>query len=153
MTKKIPFKYGLLAALGLIVWVLVTHALIANPQSVVLQFGTPIFFNVLHFIMIFLGLKALEHEKGEKPLFKEALTTGVLIALVFAVTSTLFFVAVELVVGTRWMGAEPGAATTPAGILMVQAFAGLFLGTLIFGVIYSTVIAFFVARRQSEART
>ena len=151
---RIPLKYGLLTALGLIAWVLVTHALIANPESPVLKLGGPIFFNVLHFIMIFLGLKALEREKGEKPLFKEALKTGISIAFVFALTASLFFVCVVLAVGTRWMGAEPGAATMPTWILMVQAFAGLFIGTMVFGVIYSTVISFFIARRPSEqART
>ena len=151
---RIPLKYGLLTALGLIAWVLATHALISNPQSFVLTLGGPIFFNVLHFVMIFLGLKAFEREKGEKPLFKEALKTGISIAFVFALTASLFFVCVVLVVGTRWLGGEPGAATTPAWILMAQAFAGLFLGTMIFGLIYSTVIAFFIARRQSEqART
>ena len=151
---KIPLKYGLLTALGLIAWVLVTHALIANPQSPVLTLGGPVFFNVLHFVMIFLGLKALEREKGEKPFFKEAVKTGVSIALVFALTSTVFFIAVVLLVGTRWMGGEPGVANTPTWIVMVQAFAGLFLGTMIFGLIYSTLISFFIARRQSEqART
>jgi hypothetical protein len=148
---KIPLKYGLLTALGLIIWVLVTHSLIANPESAVLKIGTPVFFNVLHFAMIFLGIKALERERGRKLPFKEALKTGASIAIVFAAAATLFFVCVVLTIGTRWMGAEPGAATTPKWILMVQAFAGVFIGTIIFGLIYSTVIAFFVARRQSEA--
>ena len=147
---KIPVKYGLLTALGLIVWVLVTHSLIANPESAVLKFGTPAFFNILHFVMIFLGIKALERERGHKLAFKEALKTGVAIAAVFATTATLFFVCVVLAIGTRWMGAEPGAATTPKWILMMQAFAGIFIGTIVLGLIYSTVIAFFVARRQSE---
>jgi len=147
---KIPLKYGLLTALGLIVWVLATHSLLANQQSPVITLGGPIFFNVLHFVMIFLGIKALERERGEKLPFKEAVTTGISIALVFALTATLFFVCVVFAVGTKWMGGEPGAATTPARTLMIQAFAGLFLGTMVFGVIYSTVIAFFVARRQSE---
>jgi len=151
---KIPIKYGLLTALGLIAWVLVTHWLIANPDSAVMKFGGPTFFNVLHFIMIFLGLKAYEREKGEKPFFKEAVKMGVAIAFVFALAATLFFVGVVLVIGTRWMGGEPGAGTTPTWIVMVQAFAGLFLGTLILGLIYSTVIAFFVSRRLSDqART
>lgn len=147
---KIPIKYGLLTALGLIAWVLVTHALISNPEAPVLKFGTPIFFNVLHFIMIFLGIKAYERERGEKLLFKEALTTGVSIAVVFALTATVFFIVVVLFVGTRWMGGEPGAGTMPTWILMVQAFAGLLLGTIIFGLIYSTVISAFVARRLKE---
>ena len=145
---RIPLKYGLLATIGLIIWVLVTRTLIANPQSAVHQLGSPIFFNVLHFVMIYLGIKALEREKGEKLPFKEAVTTGISIALVFAVTASLFFACAVLLIGTRWMASEPGAATTPTRILMIQAFAGLFLGTLIFGVIYSTVISFFVAKRQ-----
>jgi uncharacterized membrane protein len=149
---RIPLKYGLLTALGLIAWVLVTHTLISNPQSSVIALGGPIFFNVLHFVMIYLGIKALEREKGERPLFKEALKTGASIAFVFALTASLFFVCVILVVGTKWMAAEPGAATAPTGALLAQAFAGLFLGTIIFGLIYSTVIAFFVAKRQSELR-
>src|ERR1043165_7060837 len=98
---KIPLKYGLLTAFGLIVWVLVTHAFISNPQSLIVQPGTPIFYNVLLFVMIFLGVKAFEREQGEKPLFKAALKTGVSIAFVCAITATLFFVGVVLLVGTR----------------------------------------------------
>lgn len=147
---KIPLKYGLLTALGLIVWVLLAHLLIANPQSLVHTLFGPIFFNILHFAMIFLGVKALERERGEKPGFKEALKTGVAIAFVYALTASLFFVCVVYFVGDKWLAVEPGAATTPTRVLMFQAFAGLFLGTLIFGLIYSTVIAFFVAKRRSE---
>ena len=151
---KIPLKYGLLTALGLIAWVLVTHTLISNPQSLIVQPGTPIFYNVLLFVMIFLGVKAFEREKGEKPLFKDAVKTGLSIAFVCAATATLFFVCVVLLIGRRWMGAEPGAAAMPAWMLMVQAFAGIFIGTIIFGLIYATLISFFVAKRQSEsART
>ncbi len=148
---KIPLKYGLLAALGLIIWVLAARTLVANPNSLVHTLGAPVFFNLLHFVMIFLGLKALEREKGDKPAFKEAVKTGVSIAFVYALTASLFFVAVVLVVGTAWLASEPGATgSIPTRELLLQAFAGLFLGTLIFGLIYSTVIAFFVAKRRSE---
>jgi uncharacterized membrane protein len=147
---KIPLKYGLLTALGLIAWVLVTHSLLTNQQSPVITLGGPIFFNVLHFVMIYLGIKALERERGEKLDFKEAVKTGISIAFVFAITATLFFVCIVLAVGTKWMGGEPGAGATPARALMIQAFAGIFIGTIIFGVIYSTVISFFVAKRRSE---
>jgi uncharacterized membrane protein len=149
---KIPLKYGLLAALGLIIWVLASRTLVANPNSLVHTLGAPVFFNLLHFVMIFLGLKALEREKGDKPAFKEAVKTGVSIAFVYALTASLFFVGVVRVVGTAWLASEPGATgSIPTRELLVQAFAGLFLGTLIFGLIYSTVIAFFVAKRRSEA--
>jgi hypothetical protein len=148
---KIPLKYGLIAAFGLVIWILVAHWLIPNPQSTVHTLGAPIFFNVLHFAVIFLGLKALERDRGDKPRFKDAVKTGVLIAFVYALTASLFFVVVVLVVGTRWIAGGPNAGT-PTGLLLAQAFGGLFLGTMIFGLIYSTVIAFFVAKRQSELR-
>lgn len=147
---KIPIKYGLLTALGLIIWVLLAHLLISNPQSLVHTLFGPVFFNILHFAMIFLGIKALERERGDKPGFKEALKTGISIAFVYALTASLFFVFVILFVGEKWLAVEPGAATTPTRVLLIQAFAGLFFGTLILGLIYSTVIAFFVAKRRSE---
>jgi len=150
---RIPLKYGLLATLGLVIWVLAARTLISNPQSAVHTLGGPIFFNVLHFIMIYLGIKELERVKVDKPPFKEALKTGVGIAFVFALTASLFFVCVVLLVGTRWLATEPGAATTPTRILLIQAFAGLFLGTMVFGLIYSTVISFFLAKRKSELRS
>ncbi|HEX6284617.1 MAG TPA: hypothetical protein VFZ71_07070 [Pyrinomonadaceae bacterium] len=149
---KIPLKYGLMAALGLILWVLAARALVSNPNSLVHTLGAPVFFNLLHFVMIFLGLKAFQREKGEKPMFKEAVKTGVSIAFVYALTASLFFIGVVLVMGTSWLASEPGAAAnTPTWELLVQAFAGLFLGTMIFGLIYSTVIAFFVAKRRSDS--
>ena len=148
---KIPLKYGLLAAVGLIVWVLAAHTLVPNPNSPLHSFGATVVFNLLNFVMIFLGLRALEREKGDKPAFKEALKTGVSIAFVYALAGSLFFVGAVFVAGAAWLPSEPGApANTPTPALLLQAFAGLFLLTLILGLVYSTVIAFFVAKRRSE---
>jgi hypothetical protein len=149
---KIPLKYGLLITLGVMAWVLIARTTVTNPASIVHTLGSPIVFNVLHFIMIYLGLKALEREKGEKPTFKQGAKTGVAISFVYALTVSLFFVGVLAVVGTRWIQSEPGLAGTPTTMIAIHAFAGLFLGALIFGLIYSTVISFFLAKRRSETR-
>ena len=147
---KIPLKYGLLITLGVMAWVLITHSLIPNPQSIVHTLGGPIFFNVLQFAMIYLGLKALEHAKGDRPYFKEGLKTGVAISFVYALTASIFFVVVLVVVGTKWLASEPGAANAPLSRIVLSAFLGLFLGTMLFGLIYSTVLSFFLAKRRSE---
>jgi uncharacterized membrane protein len=149
---KIPLKYGLLITLGVMVWVLVARSTVANPQSLVHTLGTPIVFNVLHFVMIYLGLTALQREKGERPTFKEGVKTGVAISFVYALTAALFFVAVLAVVGMKWLASEPGVAGQPTTRLAAQAFVGLFLGAMLFGLIYSTVISFFLAKRLSEER-
>ena len=148
---KIPLKYGLLTTIGVAAWVLTVHALIDNPKSIVHSLGTPIFFNVFQFAVIYLGLKALEREKGERPTFKQGLTTGVGISFVYAFTIWLFFVGVIAVVGTKWLAVEPNAGAAPNSTVMAKAFAGLIIGSLLFGLIYSTLISFFIAKRRSDA--
>ena len=146
---KTLLKYGLMITVGAIVWVLIAHYTVTNPASLVHQLGTPIVFNVLQFIMIYLGIKAVEREKGERLSFKEGIQTGFGISFIYAVTLSIFFAIVLAVIGTKWMGVEPGAGTAPTSQI-AGAFLGLFLSALIFGLIYSTVISFFIAKRQSE---
>ena len=147
---KIPVKYGLLITLGVMIWVLVARSMVSNPQSLVHTLGSPIVFNILEFVMIYLGLKELEREKGERPTFKQGVKTGVAISFVYALSAALFFVGVLAVIGTKWLASEPGIEGTPTSRVAAQAFIGLFLGALLFGLIYSTVISFFLAKRQSE---
>jgi len=146
---KIPLKYGLLISVGAMAWVLITHSLVPNRQSLVHQLGGPVFFNVLQFVMIYLGLKALQHEKGDSPTFKEGLKTGVKISFVYAIVTSLFFVVVLTIVGTKWMANE-GAENIPRSRLILVAFLFFFISAMLFGLIYSTVLAFFTAKRRSE---
>src|ERR1051325_2545355 len=147
---KIPIKYGLPTTVGVIAWVLITRSLVTNPQSIVHTLGGPVFFNVLQFAMIYLGLKALEHQKRDSPTFKEGLKTGVAISFVYGLTASIFSVIVLAIVGTKWLASEPGAANAPLSRIVLGAFLGLFLGALLFGLIYSTVLAFSLAKRRSE---
>lgn len=148
---KISLKYGLLIAAGLIAWVLLMHVWVPNPQSIVHQLGGPIFSNFLHFVMIYLGIKALEREQGERPTFKDGLKTGVAISFIYGLVASLFFIGVLTVVGTKWLAIEPSAGSAPATRVVAGAFVGLFLGSIFLGLIYSTVISFFLARRSSGA--
>jgi len=147
---KIPLKYGLIATVGAAAWVLTTHSLIANPKSPVLTAGTPIFINIFLFAVIYLGLKALEREKGGRPTFKEGVKTGFAISLVYAVTISLFFAGVIAVMGTKWLASEPNAGEAPMSQVLIRAFVGLFIVALVFGLIYSTLISFFLAKRATE---
>jgi hypothetical protein len=146
---KIPLRYGLLIACGVMAWVLIARSTVTNPQSLVHTLGGPIFFNVLQFAMIFLGLKALEREKG-RPTFKEGIKTGVAISFVYAIAASLFFVGVLAVVGTKWISSQPDAGEVPMAGIAIGAFAGLFFGAMMFGLIYSTLISAFLAKRQSD---
>jgi|SRR6185503_3255411 len=146
---KIALKYGLTITAGIMAWTLIAHA-IFEPQSGVHSFGAFTFFNLLHFAGIYLGLRALEREKDEKPTFKEGIKQGVLISVVYAVTAALFFAITLLVVGTKWMAAEAMQPNTPMWKIGAQAFFGITVMTIFLGLIYSTLISFVLARRLSR---
>lgn len=147
---KIALKYGLSIAAGMIAWVIVAHILFPNPQSPVHRVGAFTIFNLLHFAGIYLGVRNLQRERRSKPTFKEGLKQGVAISLVYALAAALFFVIVLLLIGPKWMAGEPGAQQLPTWVVVAQSFAGLVVLTMIFGLVYSTLISFALARRLQE---
>lgn len=147
---KLALKYGLIIAVGIMAWTIIAHALVPDPQSSIHNLGAFTFFNLLHFAGIYLGIKALEREKAEKPTFKEGLKQGVAISFVYAVTAALFFAGVLLVIGTKWMAGEAMRPGMPMWAIGLQAFFGITVMTMIFGLIYSTLISFVLAKRLSH---
>ncbi|HEU4767245.1 MAG TPA: hypothetical protein VFS77_07710 [Pyrinomonadaceae bacterium] len=147
---KIPFTYGLMITLGVAAWVILAHLLVPNQNSQIHQLGATIFFNVLQFSMIYLGLKAKEREYGDKQDFKKLLKTGVAISFVYGLTACLFFAGVVAFVGTGWLPSDPGAPRESDSVILAKAFAGLFVVAMLLGLFYSAVIAFFLAKRRSE---
>ena len=147
---KLALRYGLTITAGIILWTIVAHALVPDPRSIVHSLGAITFFNVLQFACIFLGIKALEREKGEKPTFKQGVKQGISISFVYAVTAALFFAVVLLVIGPKWMAGE-ARPEVPMWLVAVQAFAGLIVLSMIFGLVYSTLISFVLAKRLSSS--
>jgi hypothetical protein len=147
---KLALRYGMIITVGLMAWIIIAHTVVPNPQSLVHSLGAFTFFNLLHFAMIYLGITALEREKNEKPTFKEGLKQGVSISFVYAVTAALFFVGVLLFIGPKWMAGEAARPDMPMWLVGVQAFAGFIALTMIFGLVYSTLISFFLAKRLSR---
>ena len=148
--EKLAIKYGLLITAAVMVWSILAHLIVPDPTSRVHSVGAPIVFNVCQFVGIFLGISALSRELHERPTFKQALKMGVWVSFVYALGASTFFLAVIFIVGTKWMAGEPGAEQMPMSVVAAQAFAGLFLGSMLFGLIYSTLIAFALARRLSK---
>ena len=145
---RIPLKYGLLITLGAIAFVVVSHLLVPDPRSPVHSLGSFTFFNLLHIAGTYLALATAKNEVGGELTFKNGVKTGFATTVVYATSFCLFFAAALFVVGPRFMASEPGAENLPVGQVAVGAFAGLFVGSLVFGLIYSTLISFFLAKRQ-----
>ncbi|HEY3038844.1 MAG TPA: hypothetical protein VGJ66_08915 [Pyrinomonadaceae bacterium] len=146
---KIALKYGLLITLGAIVWVVVAHLLVHDPRSPVHSVGAGIFFNILHIAGIYLAITTLRNKSGGEVDFKAGMKQGIATAFVYAVSICLFFMFAIFVIGAKLMASEPGAENLPLWQVALGAFVGLFFGTLIFGLIYSALISFFLAKRRN----
>jgi hypothetical protein len=146
---KIAVKYGLLVTSVVIAWVVIVRFLIGVGPDSRVNMLAPVLFNVAQIIAIFLGTIRRKRELAEQLPFKEGVKTGLGISFVYALTSCLFFAVAYLIVGPKLLMAEPGAADRPLWQLVLMAYAGLFFFSIIFGLIYATLISFFLARRRS----
>jgi hypothetical protein len=145
---RIALKYGLLITLAVIAWIVIAHWLVPNPQSAVHSLGALVFFNLVEIVGIYCGINASRKASAGELSFKDGIKSGVAIAFVYAVSSCLFFLIEILVVGTKMLKGEQGAVVKPMWQVAVGAFAGLFIFAIFLGLIYSTVISFFFARRR-----
>ena len=144
---KIALKYGLLITAVVVAWIVIVRHLMGVGADSKANVIAPILFNVAQIVAIFLGTIRRKNEAGGQLDFKDGLKTGVGISFVYAASACVFFVIEYLVAGPKLLLAEAGASERPLWQTAAMAYAGLFLGSLIFGVIYSTVISFFLARR------
>ncbi len=106
----------------------------------------PILFNLATIVAIYLGIKA--RAANQELSFKQGIKTGLGISLVYGISSCLFFLIVFLFVGPRLMANEPTAQDYPIWRVALGAYAGMFFGALILGLIYSTVISFMLVRAR-----
>jgi Protein of unknown function (DUF4199) len=143
---KIAIKYGLLITLVVVVWVLATQFLFPLAPQSSANVLAPILFNLSAIVAIYLGIKERGAE-GELS-FKQGIKTGMAISLVYGISSCLFFLIVFLFVGPRLLDSEPMAQDYPMWQTALAAFAGMFLGALVLGLVYSTVISFMLVRAK-----
>ena len=150
---KIALKYGLLITLVIVLWIVIVRLWLGMGGGSQGQVISGLLFNAAAIIAIFLGLRERKKALGGALRFKEGVKTGMAISLVYAISSCLFFMIEYLVAGPKLLMSEAGPQTTALWQVVVVAYAGLFFGSLIFGLIYSTLIAFFLARRLGRDST
>jgi len=145
---KIALKYGLLITAVVVAWIVIVRLVMGVGADSKANAIAPILFNIAAIVAIFLGLIRRKQEAGGELSFKDGVKTGVGISFVYAVSVCLFFMIEYLIAGPKLLLSEGGTQERPLWQVAIFAYAGLFLGSLIFGLIYSTVISFFLAKRQ-----
>ena len=144
---KIALRYGLLITAVVVAWIVVVRFVMNIGADSKANVIAPILFNLAAIVAILLAMKARKKELDGDLSFKEGLKTGMGVSLVYAISACLFFMIEFLVAGPKLLMSEAGPQVGPMWQVAALAYAGLFLGSLFFGLIYSTVIAFFIARR------
>jgi len=144
---KMALKYGLLITAVVVAWIVVVRLVMDVGADSKANLIAPILFNLTAIVAIILGMRAKKDELNGNLGFKEGLKTGMGISLVYAISACLFFMIEFLVAGPKLLLTEAGPGNRPMWQVATFAYAGLFFGSLFFGLIYSTVIAFFIARR------
>lgn len=148
MRSPIALKYGLLITAGVIAWLVIVHALVPDPSARIHSIGPPVFFNLLEIAGIALGIKAKQRELKGLLSYKAGVKTGVSIAFVYGLTTSLFFVIQMAIFGPVWLAAESQTPGQPLSRIALGAFAGLLIGAVVAGLIYSTIISFIVVKSQ-----
>ena len=147
---KLAIKYGLIITVVVVLWIVVVRLILkVEPDSNVHTIG-PLLFNIVAIIAIFLAMRAKKREQNGQLGFKQGLKVGMAVSLVYAVSSCLFFLIQFLVAGPQLLMNEAGPVAGPIWRIAAIAYGGLFFGSLFFGLIYSTIIAFFLARMQGR---
>jgi hypothetical protein len=150
---KIALKYGLLITAVVVGWIVIIRLLMGVGADSKANVIAPILFNLAAIVAIYWGIKTRKSELRGELSFKEGLKTGMSISLVYAISACIFFMIEYLVAGPQLLLSEAGPQAAPMWQIAAIAYAGLFFGSLLFGLIYSTIISFFLARRQRRQST
>jgi len=142
---KLAVKYGAIIAAGVAIWVLADHFLLhVSRPGAKAAFLTPLFFNLLQLAVLFLGIRAWRQQNQGGLTLGQGISRGIAISVAYGVFASIFFLVFYLSVGSRILENEPAVAGIDRTdkYVLLQAFGGLFLGALIGGLIYSTVISY-----------
>jgi hypothetical protein len=135
---KITLKYGIAVALVIAAWVALKNFVLhfEGPAAKGADFAI---FNLSAILALFLGIREKRALNGGSLSFGDGLKTGVWIAIAYSVLVSLYFAVLLLLVGPRLM--QQAGHTS-----YVSAFAGLFIGLVLLGAVFSAVVSFILRK-------
>ena len=135
---KIAVKYGIAVALVIAAWVALKN-FVLHFEGPAAQGADFVIFNLSAIVGLFLGIREKRALNGGSLSFGDGLKTGVSIAITYALLLALYFAVLLLLIGPRLM--QQAGHTS-----YVSAFAGLFIGVVLLGAIFSAVISLILRR-------
>jgi hypothetical protein len=134
------FKYGISVTLAIAVWVALKH-FVLHLEGHAAQLADLFVFNFAAIIGLVLGIKAKRSLNGGTLTFGDGWLTGILISLIYALLTSIYFMVLLKVVGPKLMQQEGETSLT-------KAFLGVSIAFFTFGAGFTTIIAFLLRRSQ-----
>jgi hypothetical protein len=139
---KRALQYGIFVAIIIAAWVALKHFVLHIDPARAALFDIVVF-NVAGILGLSLGIRDQRVANGGSLTFGEGVKTGFSIAITYAVLTSMYFAALLLLIGPKIMqqAGEAGPNNEVTAMIIVQAFAGVFIGLTLIGTILSVVIA------------
>lgn len=132
-TVKLALKYGLAVTLAIAVWVALKH-FVLHLEGPSAQFADLAIFNLSAIVALGMGIKERRIANGDSLTFWQGLTTGISIAVTYAILTSLYFAVLLAAVGPKLMQQE-GETSIP------KAFLGVSIAFAAMGTIFSVLIS------------
>ena len=126
---KLALKYGIAVTIIIAAWVALKH-FVLHIQGPSAQFADLAVFNLSAIVALMMGIKEKRIANGDRLTFLQGLGTGVSIAVMYAILTSLYFALLLLLVGPKLMQQEGDTN-------MLAAFLGLGIGLTLFGTTFS----------------
>lgn len=130
---RIALKYGIAVTLIIAAWVALKH-FVLHIEGSSAQFADVAVFNLTAIVALGMGMKERREANAHKLTFFQGLTTGISIAVTYAILTSLYFALLLALIGPKLMQQE-GETNIAA------AFLGLGIGLILFGAIFSALIS------------
>jgi hypothetical protein len=102
---KIALKYGIGVTLVIAAWVALKH-FVLHLEGANAQFGDIAVFNFTAIVALMLGIKERRMANGDSLTFGQGFTTGLSIAITYAILTSLYFLVLLAIVGPKLMQQE-----------------------------------------------
>src|ERR1051326_642848 len=135
---KLTLKYGLGITVVIAVWVALKHFML-HLEGPAAQLADLFVFNLAAISGLVLGMREKRAANGGSLTFGDGWKTGVSIAVNYAVLTSLYFLFLLAAVGPKIMQQEGETS-------YVNAFAGVSIGFVLFGAIFSAIIALVIRK-------
>jgi len=146
---KIAVKYGIYVTAAIVAWLALKHFVLHFDPGKAAPFDL-IVFNLAAVLGVLFGIRDRRRISGGALFFSQGIKTGMSIVVTYTVLTSLYFALELLAFGTQYLQQESGAGTQPTGPMVAKAFAGLILGFLLMGLIYSVLISLVLKSRVAR---